>query len=88
MKYSVDKNKACWKILDGEAVIINTDTTFYYSLNKTGTFIWELLAKKEMGLEELVKSVSAHYRKKEEEIYTDVKTVLEDLAKERLLKTK
>ena len=30
-KYVIDKDKISWRILDGEAVILNVDNGFYYS---------------------------------------------------------
>jgi hypothetical protein len=85
MKYSVNKDNAVWRILDGEAVIINNQTSFYYALNKAGTYIWQLLLDNELTLEEIVKRVSAYYQKEEEEIIDDIKQVLSDLDKEQLI---
>jgi hypothetical protein len=31
-----------WTVLDGEAVLINLENGFYYTLNRVGTVIWEL----------------------------------------------
>ena len=33
-----------WRKVNDEAVILNLETSVYYSVNNTGTFIWELLA--------------------------------------------
>ena len=85
MKYSVNKDNATWRVLDGEAVIINNETSFYYSLNKTGTYIWNLLLEKELSLEEIVEEVSIHYEQKREEIIDDIKKILENLADEKLI---
>ncbi len=85
MKYSVNKDNATWRILDGEAVIINNETSFYYSLNQTGTYIWNLLLEKELSLEEIIEKVSIYYQQKKEDIIDDIKKVLDDLAEERLI---
>lgn len=42
-EYKIDKDKIAYRIIDTEAIILNSDTGFYCSLNKTGTVIWELL---------------------------------------------
>jgi len=85
MKYSVNKGNATWRILDGEAVIINNETSFYYSLNQTGTYIWNLLLEKELSLEEIIEKVSIYYQQKKEDIIDDIKKVLDDLAEEKLI---
>jgi len=86
MKYSVNKDNATWRILDGEAVIINNETSFYYSLNQTGTYIWNLLLEKELSLEEIIEKVSIYYQQKKEDIIDDIKKVLDDLVEEKLIK--
>ena len=86
--YTINKKNTCWRILDGEAVMINIETSFYYSLNKTGTFIWNLLGKGKIGFEEILRKVSAHYGKEEPEIKNDIKKVLDHLAKENLIEEK
>jgi len=86
MKYSVNKDNATWRILDGEAVIINNETSFYYSLNQTGTYIWNLLLEKELSLEEIIEKVSIYYQQIKEDIIDDIKKVLDDLVEEKLIK--
>ena len=85
MKYSDNKDNATWRILDGEAVTINNETSFYYSLNQTGTYIWNLLLEKELSLEEIIEKVSIYYQQKKEDIIDDIKKVLDDLAEEKLI---
>ena len=84
MKYSVNRDSATWRILDGEAVIINNETSFYYSLNKTGTYIWNLLLEEELSLDDIVERVSNHYRQKEENVLEDIKSILDNLTVEKL----
>ena len=85
MKYLVNKNNATWRILEEEAVIINNETSFYYSLNKTGTYIWNLLVEKELTLDEIVDKVSIHYQQTKKEIISDIKEVLDNLLEEKLV---
>ena len=36
------KNKnVAWKVLDGESVVLNLDSGVYFTLNMTGTAVWE-----------------------------------------------
>jgi hypothetical protein len=85
MKYTVNKQKSTWRILDGEAVIINSETSYYYSLNKTGTFVWNLLLDEEKTLEEIVEEVSSHYEQPKEAIVGNIAELLEDLVREKLV---
>ena len=85
MKYTVNKQNSSFRILDGEAVIISSETSYYYSLNKTGTFIWNLLLKEEKTLEEIVEKVSSHYEQANEAITDKIAELLEDLVREKLV---
>jgi hypothetical protein len=88
MKYSVNSDIATWRILDGEAVIINNQTSYYYSLNRTGTFVWNLLIDNEMTLDEIVENVSSSYELEGDEIRGDITAILDNLYNEKLLERK
>lgn len=88
MKYSVNSDIATWRILDGEAVIINNQTSYYYSLNRTGTFVWNLLVDNEMTLDEIVDNVSSSYELEGDEIRGDITAILDNLYNEKLLERK
>lgn len=88
MKYRVNSDIATWRVLDGEAVIINNETSYYYSLNKTGTYIWSLLIDDDMSVDEIVENVSSEYELDEEEIRGDITAILENLYKEKLVERK
>jgi len=38
--YKINDSKAISETIDGETIIINLETGFYYSVNKTATVIW------------------------------------------------
>ncbi|MFI5322332.1 MAG: PqqD family protein [Thermodesulfobacteriota bacterium] len=88
MKYRVNSDIATWRVLDGEAVIINNETSYYYSLNKTGTYIWSLLIDDDMSVDEIVENVSSEYELDEEEIRGDITAILDNLYKEKLVERK
>lgn len=88
MKYSVNSDVATWRVLDGEAVIINNQTSYYYSLNRTGTFVWNLLVDNEMTLDEIVENVSSSYELEGDEIRGDITAILDNLYNEKLLERK
>src|SRR5262245_36853316 len=84
-RYAVNADKAIWRAIDGEAAIVHADTSFYYGLNATGTFIWTLLTEAALTFDELVERVSAHYRVSSTEIAADVRQVLDQLKVEDLI---
>jgi hypothetical protein len=84
-RYRVDPDNARWRIVDGEAVVINLTSTHYYSLNKTGTFIWNLLVDGDHGLDDLARAVAAQYGRSTEAVVPDVRAVLDDLTRENLV---
>lgn len=88
MKYSVNSVVATWRILDGEAVIINNQTSYYYSLNRTGTFVWNLLVDNEMSVDEIVEKVGSEYELDGDEIRGDITAIPDNLYNEKLLERK
>ncbi|MDD5068305.1 MAG: PqqD family protein [Candidatus Pacebacteria bacterium] len=87
MKYIVNKEKTLSRILDGEAIIIQKETSYFYGLNKTGTLVWELLTANAMPLEIVVKNLAEQYDQQEKTITPDVKKFLASLVKGRLIKS-
>lgn len=88
IKYCINQKKVAWRLLDDEVVIVNTDTSFYYTLNGTGTYMWSILDKEKKTLQEIVKKIAAHYGKDENSIAGDVKKILKDLVRENLITEK
>jgi len=41
---NIDREKVFWREVDGEMVILNIESGFYYSLDETASFIWSRLA--------------------------------------------
>lgn len=72
MTRSVKRNPdVVGEVLDGETVLLNLSTGTYYSLNRTGTRMWELIG--ELGDVELVAS------RLEQEYESDPATLRRDL---------
>ena len=84
-KHSINHKEVAWKVVDDEAVIINNQTTFYYGLNKTGTFIWNLIAETPLDTKEIASQVSAHFGKTIPEVTNEVEDLLQHLKKESLI---
>ena len=86
MRYSVNRDVAQWRVVDDEAVIVNIESSYYYGLNRTGTFIWGLLAGEALTEDEIANRVSAEFNKTVSEVSEDVRRMLSELTSEDLLK--
>jgi hypothetical protein len=84
-RYRVNAENARWRVVDGEAVVINLTNTHYYGLNKTGTFIWNLLAEAERSVDDLVEAVAVRYGRPSAAVSPDVHGVLAELTRENLV---
>src|SRR5215475_11511434 len=81
-----NENEVAAKVIDGEAIIINLATGIYYSMDKVGGEMWELLAA-EYRLEEVVAAVTARYEVSREQAQADVERLAAELVQENLLLT-
>jgi len=73
-----------WRKTGEEAVILNLETSEYYSANDSGTFIWELLAAgKKSG--KIAEELSAEYGIPEEQAALDTAAFINDLARLKIL---
>lgn len=86
-KYSIENERVVYRIIEGEAVILNLDDGCYYSLNKVGTRIWEAIDKKKT-LGEIVGLLNREYQAPEKQLKKDFLTFVEDLSSKGLLKEK
>jgi hypothetical protein len=85
MIYGINEDAVRWRIVDGEAVLIHVKTTFYYSLNGTGTAVWQILAKGERPVDEIVEAVAARFDSDESAVRGDVQSFLDQMLKEELV---
>lgn len=84
-KYRVDKNKVTYRVIDGEAVMLNLDNGDYYSLNEVGTFVWEAINKKK-NLGEILSFLKEEYQLSKKQLKKDLLGLVKDLEKEELIK--
>lgn len=75
-----------FRIIDGEAVILQVATTTYYSLNPTGTVLWEAL-RDGATRDEMVGKILETYDVDRPTAEKDVDALLEDMTRENLLAT-
>jgi len=75
---------AAWRRVDEETIILDLNSSVYYSLNDTGSFIWEKLG--EGAVPALIAgALSEEFDVKPEAAARDVDQLVERLRKEELL---
>ena len=84
-KYAIDKDRITYRIIDGEAVILNLDSGYYYSLNSVGTNIWKMIDEGKKP-ETILSCLEQDYRQVEKrDLKKDMVALLDDLKKEKLI---
>lgn len=83
-KNGVISQAVTWRKTGDEAVILDLETSEYYSANETGTFIWELLSEGKSP-EKIALALSAEYGIGAEKAAEDTEAFLADLSKLKIL---
>jgi len=75
---------------DGSAVLLHLDNKFYYSLNESGSFMWQLIEKNDgaMSKEKLVEALCEQFDVSPDQAQSDVSEFIEDLTREGLISVK
>ena len=72
------------KVIDGEAIIINLANGVYYSMDKVGAHVWDLLQAGH-NLEEVIKAITARYDISREQAESNVQELVQELVEENLV---
>jgi Coenzyme PQQ synthesis protein D (PqqD) len=72
------------KVIDGEAIIINLANGVYYSMDKVGALVWDLLQAGHT-LEEVVVGVTGRYDVAREQAESNVQDLVQELVQENLV---
>jgi hypothetical protein len=72
------------KVIDGEAIIINLANGIYYSMDKVGGLIWDLVQAGH-SLEEVIMAVTDRYDVSREKVEADIQELVEELLRENLV---
>jgi hypothetical protein len=72
--------RAIWRVVDGEAVILDLDGGQYFGLNQVGTRIWELL-KEGRSSASIRALLSEEYDAGEAELDQDIALFIQELVK-------
>jgi hypothetical protein len=73
-----------WRRVEEESVLLNVDTSEYYSLDPVGTRIWELLGKGE-ALDAVAEGLAKDYGISKDRAAKDAQEFVSDLLKESLI---
>ncbi len=75
-----------WRVVKDEVVILDLQTSVYYSLNEVAARIWELLCS---GLEcqAIIADVSGLYHHDRAEVAKDLESLVGELSREKLIVT-
>jgi hypothetical protein len=70
--------------MDGEAILINLSNGIYYSMDKVGGLIWEMVEGRR-SVEEMTAGIVAHYEVTAEQARVDLERLMEELVQENLV---
>lgn len=85
MRFSINREHVISESVDGESTLVHVETTYYYGLNTTGTFIWNFLTERDATFEEILDAVSTEYEVERDVIRGDVEQLLKELKQEELI---
>ena len=84
IRYRLVSDVVATSLGDDETVLLNVETRHYYSLNETGTRIWQLLAEGE-SLDEIAASLTNEYDVSAEDARRHVEAHVAELLAEGLI---
>lgn len=73
-----------WNVVDGEAVLLNTQSGIYYGMNKTASAVWNLLEVPKT-VEEIVLELLKRFSVKHETLSRDIEEVVMSLGTKHLI---
>ena len=79
-----NKEEVAAKVMDGEAILINLSNGIYYSMDKVGAVVWELV-ERNFSPEEMVGSIVSRYEIETETAQADLERLLKELVDEKLI---
>lgn len=72
-----------WSVVDGEALLLDSSSGHYFSMNPLATEIWEQLHRK-ASIAQVVEAIAAKYDVAEEVVRSDVSELVAELRAARL----
>jgi hypothetical protein len=85
VKVEILDEDVVWRDLDGEIVILNLATGFYYGLEGAAGDMWRLLVE-HGSTEKVVEMMAAEYDATADRLRVDLQALLEDLARKGIVR--
>jgi hypothetical protein len=79
----VDSSNIIWSIVDGEAVLLDTSSGHYFSMNPLATEIWSHL-QTGTSIPQIISAIADKYRVEEDIVRSDVSELIGELQTARL----
>ena len=83
-RYKVNNPAVIHEIIEGEAVLVNLDSGIYYSTDKVGAVVWDLITAG-ASQEQIAANLLLRYFGKEDEIRSSLAQFLSELQEEHLI---
>ena len=83
-RYAFAADRAAAKVIDGDAIVIDTITGRYYSLEGTGEAAWALLVSS-LSLSDVADALRERYDTGTADVLADVRRLADELVSEHLL---
>jgi hypothetical protein len=82
--YKINDSKAISETIDGETIIINLETGYYYSVNKTATLIWNEIQKNN-SIKNITQHFLNHYEIDHDAAEKSIKEIIDLFLKDELI---
>ena len=84
MAHAIDRRRITWDEIDGETLIIDAETGYYFSLDGVGSLIWSMLAD---GIDDpdMIARIVSEYEVDESTARDDLHELVDVLAGEQLV---
>jgi hypothetical protein len=83
--YLIRSKNVAWKVLDGESVVLNLDSGVYFTLDMTGTAVWERIDGA-TSLEEIGRGLCEQFEVTSEQAQRDLLELTRTLMDEGLVR--
>ena len=84
-RFCPNQKEVAAKVMDGEAILINLSNGIYYSMEKVGGVIWEMIEGNH-SLGTIIELISTRYDVPAEQVRADVERLVGELVEENLVK--
>ncbi len=83
-RWALNESEVAAKVIDGEAIILNLASGMYYSLDRVGAIVWEMMAEGRSA-EEIAQRVATAYDMPREQVRRDLLGLVSELLDEQLI---